>query len=172
MPQSGIGAFFICNNFLYTGGPAMATKESYAHLSDEEMLTGFETGQLAPGNFHHCDHVRLAWICVRRFGLSQAEEKLLRGIRNMAERAGVPEKFLHTTTVAWVRLVAARLGGGNETFGNWIAEWPELMNKNILDHHYSAGILESSQARNGWLEPDLKPLECTKKPAGNTAIFR
>jgi hypothetical protein len=160
MSLCDIGAFFICNNFLYTGGPAMATKEGYAHLSDEEMLTGFEAGQLAPGNFHHCDHVRLAWICVRRFGLSQAEEKLLRGIRNMAERAGVPEKFLHTTTVAWVRLVAARQeqSVGNDNFEEWIAKWPELRNKNFLDEHYSAGMLESPQARSGWLEPDRKPL--------------
>ncbi len=142
------------------------------HLTDDELLRGFEGCRLAPGSFHHGDHLRLAWICVRRFGLATAEERLLNGIRKMAEGAGVPHKFLHTTTVAWVRLVAARLGGGNESFGNWIAKWPELMNKNILDHHYSAGILESPQARNGWLEPDLKPLECTKKPAGNTAIFR
>jgi hypothetical protein len=128
------------------------------HLTDDELLRGFEGCRLAPGSFHHGDHVRLAWICVRRFGPLGAEQHLLNGIRKMAESSGVPEKFLHTTTVAWVRLVAARLGGGNETFKNWIAKWPELLKKDFLNDHYSAGKLESAQARSGWVEPDRKPL--------------
>jgi len=138
----------------------MDTKKGYEHLSDEEFLSGFEESRLAPGNFHHRDHVRLAWICVRRFGRLAAEERLLRGIRKMAEQAGVPEKFLYTTTVVWVRLVAARQpqAEGHEKFDDWIANWPELLNKNLLDEYYSAGKLESAQARIGWLEPDRKPV--------------
>jgi hypothetical protein len=138
----------------------MAAKKGCEHLSDEELLTGFETCQLAPRDFHHRDHVRLAWICVQRFGPSLAEEKLLRGIRKMAATAGVPQKFLYTTTVAWVRLVAARSerAGENKGFEDWIAKWPELLNKNFLNEHYSPGRLESHQARTGWLEPDRKPL--------------
>jgi hypothetical protein len=130
------------------------------HLSDDELLRGFEGCRLAPGSFHHGDHVRLAWICVRRFGPLGAEEHLLSGIRKMADCAGVPEKFLHTTTVAWVRLVAARQerSQASERFEDWIAKWPELLHKNFLDEHYSAGMLESPQARSGWLEPDRKPL--------------
>ena len=138
----------------------MDTKNDYEHLSDEEFLSGFEESRLEPGNFHHRDHVRLAWICVRRFGRLAAEERLLHGIRKMAERAGVSEKFLYTTTVAWVRLVAARQpqAEARENFQDWIANWPELLNKNLLDEYYSAGKLESAQARAGWLEPDRKPV--------------
>jgi len=130
------------------------------HLSDDELLRAFEGCRLAPGSFHHGDHVRLAWICVRRFGPVPAEERLLNGIRKMAEGAGVPEKFLHTTTVAWVRLVAAKQvqKAGDEKFDDWIAKWPELLNKNLLDEHYSTGMLETPQARSGWLAPDRKPL--------------
>ena len=130
------------------------------HLSDDELLGEFGECRLAPGEFHHGDHVRLAWICVRRFGQLGAEQHLLRGIRNMAERAAAPEKFLYTTTVAWVRLVAARqeLGASNERFEEWITKWPELLNKNLLNENYSTGRLESVEARGGWLEPDLKPL--------------
>jgi hypothetical protein len=138
----------------------MATKEGCERLSDEQLLAGFEECLLAPGNFRHRDHIRLAWICVRRFGPSQAEEKLLLGIRNMAARAGVPGKFLYTTTLAWVRLVAAReeRSMGYEKFEDWIAKWPELLNKDFLNEHYSAGMLETPQARRAWLEPDRKPL--------------
>jgi hypothetical protein len=130
------------------------------HLSDEELLRGFDGYRLAPGSFHHGDHVRLAWICVRRFGPLAAEERLLLGLRKMAEGAGVPQKFLYTTTVAWVRLVAARAehGAASEKFEDWIAKWPELLDKQLLDEHYSAGQLESQRARTEWVEPDRKPL--------------
>jgi hypothetical protein len=139
----------------------MESKYGCQHLSNDELLRGFEGCQLAPGSFHHGDHVRLAWICVRRFGPVGAEERLLAGIQKMAEGAGVPQKFLYTTTVAWVRLVAARQepGPGSEKFQDWIAKWPELLNKDFLNEHYSPGKLESVQARTGWLEPDRKPLD-------------
>jgi len=130
------------------------------HLNDEELLRGFEGCRLAPGSFHHGDHVRLAWICVRRFGALGAEEFLIRGIRKMADNAGVSQKFLHTTTVAWVRLVAARLETieGDLKFEDWITRWPELLNKNYLNEYYSAETLASQEARSGWIEPDRKPL--------------
>jgi hypothetical protein len=138
----------------------MQTQYGCQDLSDEELLRGFEDCRLAPGSFHHADHVRLAWICVRRFGRLAAEEHLLSGIRKMAESVGAPQKFLYTTTVAWVRLVAARHEpqDDNGSFEDWIAKWPELLNKNFLSEHYSTGRLQSQEARSDWLEPDLKPL--------------
>ena len=139
----------------------MGTNYGCQHLSDDELLRGFEGCRLAPGSFHHGDHVRLAWICVRRFGPREAETHLLQGIRKMAEGAGVPEKFLYTTTVAWVRLVALRqqrtVESGN--FEDWIAKWPELLSKDFLGEYYSREKLESPQARSEWLDPDRKPLD-------------
>jgi len=139
----------------------METRCGCQHLSDEELLRGFDGCRLAPGSFHHGDHVRLAWICVRKFGPLAAEEHLLQGIRKMAEGAGVPKKFSYTTTVAWVRLVAARQGQGerDERFEDWITKWPELLEKSFLNEYYSAEKLEGSQARSEWLEPDRKPLD-------------
>ena len=132
-----------------------------APMSDDAVLQAFEACQLDPAKFHHADHIRLAWLCVQRYGALQAEAKLLDGIRSFAQRAGVPQKFLHTTTVAWARLVAAacRESDSRDSFDEWIKVHPELLNKHLLNEHYSAGTLESSEARNGWLNPDLKPLD-------------
>jgi hypothetical protein len=132
-----------------------------AHLNDDEFLLAFEQCRLNPAQFHHADHLRLAWLCVARYGPALAEEKLLSGIQRFAEKAGVPQKFLHTTTVAWVRLVAARHAPAvcQERFEDWIARWPELLNKNLLEQHYSASILQSREARSGWVDPDRKCLD-------------
>ena len=93
-----------------------------APLSDDAVLKAFEACQLDPGKFHHDDHIRLAWLCVQRYGAREAEEKLLDGLRRFAQRAGVPEKFMHTTTIAWARLVAVGTlpHGGEEDIGQHI----------------------------------------------------
>ncbi len=130
-------------------------------LNDDEFLRAFETCELKHGMFYHADHVRLAWIYVRRFGAAGAEERLLAGIRKMANHAGAPRKFLFTTTVAWARLVAGtqKDSGVSETFLEWAQRHPELLEKNLLAKYYSPGRLETPEARSGWVEPDLAPLD-------------
>ena len=41
-------------------------------ISDEELLARFEDGSLPNGEFHHEQHVRVAWMFVRRYGMPDA----------------------------------------------------------------------------------------------------
>jgi hypothetical protein len=127
------------------------------HLGDEDFVRGFEECKLGHAAFRHADHIRLAWIYVSRHGGKEAEARLLAGIRKMALHANAPQKFLYTTTVAWTRLVAAAQenGGGADNFSEWIQLHPELLDRNLLAKYYSAGSLETQEARSGWVEPDL-----------------
>lgn len=129
-------------------------------LKDAEFVRAFEECRLNHASFHHADHIRLAWIYVSRHGGSEAEARLLAGIRKMALHVNAPQKFLYTTTVAWTRLVAAaRKGSPTAThFSEWIEHHPELLNRELLAKHYSAGRLETPEARSAWVEPDLAPL--------------
>jgi len=131
-----------------------------APMSDDAVLQAFEDCQLDPRKFHHADHIRLAWLLIRAYGLTDAEAKLLRGIQKMAQHAGVPQKFHYTTTVAWARLVAAasRNSNSHDSFYEWISTHPELLDPHLMCGYYSPGRLETPQARSEWLEPDLKPL--------------
>jgi hypothetical protein len=133
-----------------------------ARMSDDTVLQAFEDCRLDPGKFHHDDHIRMAWLCVQRYGPREAEAKLLDGIRRFAKKAGVPQKFMHTTTIAWTRLVAeAQSGSGSRaiSFSEWIQSHLELLDRNLLSRYYSRGLLETPEARSGWVEPDLAPLE-------------
>ena len=141
----------------------MNTRFGCASLSDDEFLSRFEDCQLEPGTFHHADHIRLAWLHIARYGAVEAEQRLLTGIRKMAMHAGVPEKFMHTTTVAWVRLIASATASGpkpceKSTFTDWIARHPEFLDKNLLSSYYSVARLQSPAGRAGWIDPDLQPL--------------
>jgi hypothetical protein len=132
-----------------------------ASMSDDAFLRAFEECQLDPSKFHHADHIRLAWLYVKQYGLAEAEARLLNGIRKMAQHAGAPQKFHYTITIAWARIVAATCCESDscDSFYEWIKIHPELLSRYLLSEHYSAGKLESLQARWGWLDPDLKPLD-------------
>jgi hypothetical protein len=131
-----------------------------APMSDDAFVRAFEECRLDPAKFHHADHIRLAWLCVNRYGALEAEAKLLDGIYKFAQHAGAPGKFIHTTTVAWTRLVAAAQNHspGAKNFSEWIQSHPELLDRNLLTKYYSPGRLETPEARSGWVEPDLAPL--------------
>src|SRR5690242_14066090 len=132
-----------------------------APLSDDAVLLAFEACELDPAKFHHDDHIRLAWLCVQRYGTSAAEAKLLEGIQKFARKAGVPRKFMYTTTVAWTRLVAAAQTASPtaHSFSEWIESHPRLLDRKLLANYYSPGRLETEEARSGWVEPDLAPLD-------------
>jgi hypothetical protein len=131
-----------------------------APMNDEAVLQAFEACQLDPAKFHHADHIRLARLCVNRYGAGRAEARLLDGIRKFAERAGVPRKFHYTITIAWTRLVAAAQNNSPAAndFSDWIQLHPELLDRNLLANYYSPARLQTEEARSGWVEPDLAPL--------------
>jgi hypothetical protein len=138
----------------------MGLKLGTAPLSDDGVLQAFEACELDPGKFHHDDHIRVAWLCVQRYGAHEAETKLLDGLRQFAQRAGVPQKFMHTTTIAWATLVATAREASPTAinFSDWIQSHPELLDRNLLARYYSPGRLETAEARSGWVEPDVAPL--------------
>jgi hypothetical protein len=159
-PIYGSGLFLFQFQFLRWKEVWMELHLGTAPLSDEAVLRAFEASQLDPAKFHHADHIRLAWLCVERYGAHEAEGKLLDGLRRFAQRAGVPQKFMYTTTVAWARLVATAQEASPTAinFSEWIQSHTELLDRNLLTRYYSPGRLETEEARSGWVEPDLAPL--------------
>ena len=138
----------------------MESELGFTHLNDPEFISAFENCTFDPAAFHHADHVRLARLYLKEVGPSAAEERMRCGIRKLAAHAGVPEKFLFTTTVAWVRLVALACDEDptEDSFDAWIARHPQLLDRNLLERYYSKSLLKTVGARNGWVEPDLAPL--------------
>ena len=87
-------------------------------MTDAEFLRAFEDCTLPGASFHHREHVRLAWLCVRESGEAGAETRIAEGIRRYAESLGATAKYHHTLTLFWVRVCASALRAtpGLETF--------------------------------------------------------
>ena len=75
-------------------------------LSDDAFLRAFFSAELAGSDFHHRDHLRLAWLAVRRYGLVEAEAVVAEGIQHFAAVHGHAARYHDTMTRFWVRLVA------------------------------------------------------------------
>src|SRR5688572_3305280 len=75
--------------------------------ADVDLIAAFEAGTLPASGFHHREHVRLAWLYLRRHGPHEAERRLLDGLRTVAARAGKPDKFDGPLTRAWLETIAA-----------------------------------------------------------------
>jgi hypothetical protein len=48
-------------------------------VDDEQFLVAFENGALSPAEFHHRDHLRLAWVQVKRLGLAGGADAVAAG---------------------------------------------------------------------------------------------
>jgi len=77
--------------------------------SDEEFLRAFEDLSFPPDRFHHREHIRVAWLYLKSTDATRAAERMSEGIRRFANHHGATQKYHHTLTLAWMRLVAAAL---------------------------------------------------------------
>jgi hypothetical protein len=112
----------------------------------------------AADRFGHREHVHLTWLAVRRFGLPAAVRLISDGIQRTARYAGAPQKYHATVSRAWVELIGHHaVGRSEDNFAGFADRHPALLDKRLLTRHYRPGTLASSQARTGWIEPDLVP---------------
>jgi hypothetical protein len=129
--------------------------------ADDEFLKAFQDGTLPATEWTHTAHVRMAWLSLTRLSLGRALRKVRAGIRRYNAVQG-GDGYHDTITVAYVRLIHARLSGsdGPETFAEFCARNPDLLDRSlaVLLHHYEKATLFSPRAKERFVEPDREPL--------------
>jgi hypothetical protein len=131
-------------------------------MDDDAFLDAFERGALQDHGFGHRDHLRLAWLYVRRYGQDQAIGRAEAGLRNLAALHGHPDRYSATRTAVWVALVAHHLREApGLDFDAFLERFPVLLDGRLLEAHYSGGLLASDASRMRRVAPDRLPL-----PAG------
>ena len=137
--------------------------------ADEQALVdAFRAGTLGDDAFHHRDHVRMAWIYVRRYGLESAVTHFTDDLRAFATAKGVPRLYHATITVAYLSLVAERLRLMPEApWDAFAARHDDLLRwkPSVLDAYYSPERLWSDRARAQFLLPDRAPAPSSRPAA-------
>lgn len=131
-------------------------------MTDDEFLAAFEARTIE--DFHHRDHIKLAYLYLRRHPLDEATAKVRAGLQALAKAWDAPvddlERGYHETmTQAWVQLVHLTLSdcGAAECADAFCDRHPALMDKTHLQLFYSRARLISWEAKRAFVEPDLAP---------------
>ena len=125
-------------------------------MNTTDILSQFEALKIAPGEFGHKDHVETAFEMLKKYPFIEACTKYAGIIRMMAAKAGAPEKFNVTITVAFLSLIAKRMEqtANYSKFNQFLERNADLNSMNILDQWYTKDQLLSEFARNHFLLPD------------------
>ena len=127
---------------------------------DRDFRSAFEACTVAPSQFNHEAHVRLAYIYLVESGVESAVQRMREALLNFIEHNGIPRSRFHETiTRAWVLAVRHFMDKSSSTsFQDFIANNQVLLDSKIMLTHYSASVLFSSDARESFVEPDLAPI--------------
>jgi hypothetical protein len=127
-------------------------------VTDCPELGRFVRGEIAAAGFAHREHVRMAFEMLRRHDFAETVLHFSRALRIMAERAGKPQAFHQTVTIAFLSLIAERLEAGRwSDFADFARDNPDLLEKGLLARWYRPERLASEPARRTFLLPEPTP---------------
>ncbi|OWU86305.1 hypothetical protein ATO6_05610 [Oceanicola sp. 22II-s10i] len=119
---------------------------NYDHILDE--MAG---GVLPCTGFGHAVHLGTAHAALKRWEFFEAAHRYASAIRAAASAAGAPEKFNATLTLAFLCLIAERMG--DEDSATFVAQNPDLGRDALLAAGYDAARLADPKARRVGLLP-------------------
>ena len=137
--------------------------ESHYQLTDATFEKQFANCDFPPALFNHEAHLRLAWIHIKKYGITAALDNIQTQLQRFVSHVGAADKYNTTLTIAAIKAVYHFIiQSKTSTFKDFITEHPRLLyNFNELMHaHYSIDIFASENAKQHYLVPDLLPFDC------------
>lgn len=133
-------------------------------MTDEEFLDLFLTCKLPASEWTHEAHIRLAWLMLSSKPYPDALSSIRDGIGAYNDKVLKKTLAYHETiTVAFTRLIARGRKQLTEShsFSDFKLAHPLLFDRTLtaLLRHYRRETLFSSEARAGFVSPDLLPLQ-------------
>ncbi|MGB7181177.1 MAG: hypothetical protein WBD51_04520 [Burkholderiaceae bacterium] len=132
-----------------------------AAIDDIRFRDDFESGRVMPADFHHRDHLRLAYVYLCESSLADAHGRMRSAIMKFLSANNVPShKYHETLTKSWLKAVKHFLvcAGNISSFEQFLSADDRLLNIEIMLTHYSQTRLFSELARAQFVEPDLQAI--------------
>ena len=131
-------------------------------LKDDEFTRAFESCTLPNAEFHHADHVRMAFLYLCRFSPLEALQRFSRSLMNFAIANGKPGLYHETITWAFLLLIRERMvrfsvrNGTSPSWDDFARDNPDLLTwkDSILKRYYTEETLSSELARKTFVFPD------------------
>ena len=121
-------------------------------------LIKFARGECDPADFPHREHVRMAFEMLRSHSFAETVLHYSIALRMMAGRAGTPEAYNETVTIAFLSVIAECLDASTASdFEEFERAHPELFDRQLLARWYTPQRLQSEAARRTFLLPEPAP---------------
>jgi hypothetical protein len=121
------------------------------------LLQAFLDTTLPASEFHHEQHVQVAWLFVRDYGMPAALGEFSTAIKRFADAKGATRLYHETITWAFLLLIAERQARTcSPSWEAFAAAHPDLLvwKPSILKRYYSDELLKSELARRVFVLPD------------------
>jgi hypothetical protein len=121
-------------------------------------LDRFVRAEIELAAFPHREHVRMAFEMLRRHDFAESVWLYSRALRALTARAGRPQAFHQTITVAFLSVIAERMEqGAPPDFVAFESANSDLFAKSVLTRWYRPERLASEVARRTFLLPEGTP---------------
>jgi hypothetical protein len=130
-------------------------------MTDAEILTlvdRLERCLLAKEEFHHRDHLAVATAYLYAADFETAMDRMRATLKRFAAHHGVNGLYHETLTRFWLVIVEQELDRGVCLEQSVRKARERLGDKNLAFEYYTRERIDSPEAREKWLPPDLKPL--------------
>jgi hypothetical protein len=127
-------------------------------MEDKELIERFENCTLAGADFHHRDHIKVAWLYLQCNSVLDTLARFGAGLKRFASANGKPNLYHETITWAFVFLIHERMArnGHEQSWPSFVEANPDLFNwkESILKSYYQPETLRSETARRTFVFPD------------------
>ncbi len=133
-------------------------------MTDNELITAFESQTISRANWTHRLHVRMAYLYLRQHPFDEALARIRAAIQRLNAANQVPEApqagYNETTTVAWAQLIYTTLveQGPAASSDEFADRHPHLLCNTLLRLFYSRAIWQEQDCKTKFVSPDLAPL--------------
>ena len=136
----------------------------FFHTDEEiaEIVRRLESCDFGKGEFTHAMHLAAAAWFLSRYSPEEALNRMRSALIRLTEKFQV-KAYHETLTSFWLRLVlSSMISSGSacsltDSINRLISQFG---NKETVYEYYSRAVLMCDQARQNWVEPDLKLLPC------------
>jgi hypothetical protein len=126
-------------------------------MDHRELIRLFEIDTL-PGEFHHCDHVRLAFAYLSEYEIFEALQGFCSVLKRFAAARGKTQLYNETITCAYFFLIHERMARSPEgvAWEDFARGNSDLLNwkDGVLSRYYRERTLKSELARRIFVLPD------------------
>jgi hypothetical protein len=130
-------------------------------MTDAEILTlvdRLERCLLPKEQFHHRDHLTVAVVYLYAADLETAIDRMRATLKRFATHHHVSGLYHETLTRFWLQEVEKRLDRQLCLEESVRSIHEQLNDKNLVFAYYSRERINSQQAKEKWLPPDLKEI--------------